>query len=97
MATYISLCRWTQKGIEGVKQSPARLDQFKQAAKAAGGDIKAFYLTMGEYDFVIIAEAPDDASYARMTLQAAMQGNVRTETLKAFAEDEYRQLLSSLG
>jgi uncharacterized protein with GYD domain len=96
MPTYIALCRWTQKGIETVKKSPERLDQFKQAVKSAGGEVKGFFLTMGQYDFVVILEMPDDAAGARLTLSVGAQGNVRTETLKSFAEAEYRQILSSL-
>jgi len=96
MATYISLCRWTQKGVEGVKKSPERLEQFKQMVKSAGGEVKSFYLTMGQYDFVIVLEAPDDAAAARITLALGALGNARTETLKSFNEEEYRRILTSL-
>ena len=40
MATYIMLTRYTQKGIENVKQSPARLDAAKKAFKAMGAELK---------------------------------------------------------
>ena len=96
MPTYISLCHWTQQGVEKVKDSPARLDAARKAFKAVGADLKAFYLTMGRYDFVIITEAPDDATAAKAALTVAASGNVRTETLRAFTEDEYRKLLGSL-
>jgi uncharacterized protein with GYD domain len=96
MPTYIALCQWTQKGIEGVKKSPERLDQFRQAVKSAGGEMKGFYLTMGQFDFVVLLEMPDDAAAARLMLSVATQGNVRTETLKSFTEDEYRRILTSV-
>ena len=54
MPTYISLVNYTQKGIENIKESPARLDKVKEAMKAAGGEFKAFFLTMGRYDMVVI-------------------------------------------
>jgi uncharacterized protein with GYD domain len=60
MPTYITLLRWTQQGIQNIKESPARLDQAQEAIKAAGGELKAFYLTMGQYDGVAINEAPND-------------------------------------
>ena len=47
MPTYIALLRWTQKGIENVKESPSRLDQAKEALRAVGGEFKDFYLTRG--------------------------------------------------
>ena len=96
MPTYISLCNWSQQGIENVKESPARLDVARKAYKAAGADLKQFYMTMGRYDFVILAEAPDEATAAKAALAVGKAGNARTETFRAFAEDEYRKLLGSL-
>lgn len=55
------------------------------------------YLTMGDFDTVVILEAPDDAVAARFSLQLGMLGNVRTRTLKAFAEAAYREIINSLG
>ncbi|MBI1984038.1 MAG: GYD domain-containing protein [Acidobacteria bacterium] len=96
MPTYITLAHWTQQGVEKVKDSPARLDAARKAFKALGADLKGFYLTMGRYDFVLITEAPNDETAAKAALAVASQGNVRTETLRAFTEDEYRKLLGSL-
>ncbi len=96
MATYVCLCQWTQKGIEKVKESPGRLDKFKEMVRSAGGQLKAFYLTMGRFDFVVVIEMKDDASVAKLVLQLGSAGNIRTETLRAFEEGEYRQLLGSL-
>jgi len=96
MATYIVLSSWTPQGIGQVKASPARLDAAKQAAQAMGAEITAFYLVMGRYDMVIVAEAPDDETIAKLVLATGAQGNVRTETLRAFTEAEYRNLLAAL-
>jgi uncharacterized protein with GYD domain len=62
-----------------------------------GGSFKDFYLTMGEYDMVVIGEASDDAVMARFALSLGMKGNVRTRTLKAFPEADYREIINSLG
>ncbi len=96
MATYVVLLRFTQQGMTTIKDSPKRLDAVKAAAKAAGGEIKAYYLTMGRFDAVVVAEAPDDATFAKLILAVAAQGNVQTETLRAFTEDEYRALIAGL-
>jgi uncharacterized protein with GYD domain len=96
MPTYISLCSWTQQGVEKVKDSPARLDAAKKAFKAAGGELKQFYMTMGRCDMVIVSEAPNDEAAAKAALTVAASGSVRTETLRAFTEEEYRKLLGSL-
>jgi uncharacterized protein with GYD domain len=96
MPTYISLLRFTQQGIEKVKESPARLDAAKEAYKSLGAELKEFYLVTGTYDIVIIAEAPNDEVVAKLALSIGAKGSVRTETLRAFKEDEYRKIISSL-
>ena len=96
MPAYIALCRWTQKGIENVKQSPSRLDVAKKAFEAAGGKLTGFYLTIGQYDFVVTSEFPNDETAAKAVLALASAGNVRTETLKAFDEGEYRKIIAGL-
>ena len=97
MTTYIMLANWTDQGARNVKASPNRLDAAKQALKEMGGDIKTFFMTMGKYDMVIVCEAPDDAVQARFCLQLAMMGNVRAETLKAFPEAAYREIIRSVS
>ena len=96
MPTYITLVNYTQKGIENIKESPARLDKVKEAMKAAGGEFKAFYLTLGSYDMVVISEAANDQAYAATMLAIGAAGAVRSETLKAFTEEEYRNIIASL-
>ncbi len=96
MPTYISLMRWTQKGIENIKEGPSRLDMAKQAFKAVGAELKQMYLVMGQYDLIIIGEAPDDETVAKLSLATGAQGNIRTETCRAFTEDEYRKIIAAL-
>ena len=96
MATYITLGRYTQQGMSKIKESPSRFEAFRSAAQKAGGSVKGFYLTMGQYDFVLITEAPSDDVTARLTLATGALGNVTTETLRAFTEDEFKKLVSSL-
>ena len=96
MATYISLIRWTGKGIENVKDSPNRLEVAKKAFKAAGAEMKAFYMVMGQYDMVVITEAPDDETASRVVLSVGATGSIRTETFRAFTEGEYQKIIGAL-
>ena len=96
MTTYVMLATWTEQGINHVKDAPRRLDAAKQLLKDMGGEFRAFFMTMGTYDMVVVCEAPDDAVQARFCLQLAMLGNVRTETLKAFPEAAYREIIRSV-
>jgi len=95
--TYIMLANWTEQGAQKVKDSPRRLEVAKKALLEMGGEFKAFYMTLGEYDLVGVYEAPDDAVAARFSLLLGMLGSVRTKTLKAFPEAAYREIIASLG
>lgn len=97
MPTYISLIEWTQDGIENVTESPARLDDARELAESLGGELTDFYLTFGRYDIVSVAEFPDDETYAQFALRVASGGSVSTETLKAFPEDDYREIIDGLS
>ena len=96
MPTYITLLRYTQKGIETIKEGPARLDAAKQAFAAVGGTLKGFYLTTGQYDAVAISEFPNAQTMAKAALAGSAQGFVRSETMRAFSEEEYRQIIAEL-
>ena len=97
MTTYVMLMNWTDQGARNVRDSPRRLDTAKKLLRDMGGDFRAVFLTMGDYDLVAIYEAPDDAVAARFTMQLGMLGNVRTRTLKAFPEAAFREIIASLA
>ena len=96
MPSYLSLASWTDQGIRDLKSAPDRLDAVKEAVQAAGGRVIFFYMLMGEYDMATLIEMPDDDAAAQVALRTGMSGNVRTETMKAFTEEEFRTVISGL-
>jgi uncharacterized protein with GYD domain len=48
---------------------------------------------MGQYDFVMTLEAPDDKTFAVYLLAAETAGHVKTVTLRAFPEGEFRKMI----
>jgi uncharacterized protein with GYD domain len=96
MPTYITLLNWTEQGMGRIKASSKRLDAGRKAFKKAGCELKDVYLTMGPYDLVCVIEAPDAEAAAKAILSLGAAGNVRTLTLPAFSEDEYRNITGSL-
>jgi uncharacterized protein with GYD domain len=96
MPTYIHLTSYTGDGIRNVGDSPERLDDAKELAASLDGEFKEFFLTFGQYDIVAVTEFPDDERAAQFTLGVASEGSVSTETLKAFTEDEYRDVIDGL-
>ncbi len=97
MMTYLMLLNWTDQGIKNVADSPKRLDGVKKLARDMGGEVKAFYLTMGQYDLVVVVEMPTDDKMAGFGLKIGSLGSVRSTTLKTFSEDDYRRVIAGLG
>ena len=75
---------------------PARVETARKTYEQLGAKVKDFYCVMGQYDAVLIAEAPDDETMAKIQLALGSLGNVRSETLRAFTEDEYRRIVAAL-
>lgn len=96
MPTYVTLLKYTQQGVQNIEDSPNRLDNFRKLVESQNGEIKSVFLTMGRYDLVCVLEFPDDATTAATILRLSSMGNVSTETLKAFPEDEYRDVIANL-
>ncbi len=97
MPTYVSLINWTDQGIRNIKDSPKRLDAAKKTLKDLGGELKSFYMTQGAFDAMFIVEVPSDDVLAKWLLKTGSAGNVRTTTVKAYTEGEYRKIMESLG
>jgi len=96
MPTYVMLAKWTDQGLRAIADGPRRLDAAKKTLSEMGGNFRELYMTMGEYDLVGIYEAPDDAVAARYILMLGQLGNIRTQSMKAFPEEAYRQIVNSL-
>ena len=96
METYIMLGNYTGQGIASIKDSPSRIETARKAMEAAGGKLVAWYLTMGRYDFVLITQAPNVKVAASLLLAIGAQGNIRTETLHALTEAEFKDVVAGL-
>jgi len=97
MSTFILLLNYTDQGIRNIKESPKRVDVARALARKHGAELKDFYLTMGTHDVVTIVEAPSDEAVAKFVLATGALGNVRTTTLKAFSEADFRKIVGALG
>jgi uncharacterized protein with GYD domain len=94
MPTYVTLVRWTDQGRTKAKDLPARYADAQQRMKDAGVNEIGTWVTMGQYDMVSVAEAPDDETIAKVALNIAGRGNAVTETLRGFNMNELAKLLS---
>ncbi len=96
MQTAITLFKFTDQGIRNVKDTVKRARASKEAVSAAGGRVIGIWWTLGQYDMVVIAEGPDDETAMRVLLATGMQGNLRSETLRAFSEEEMERIVQGL-
>jgi len=95
MATFVSLVSFTDQGIRNVKDSPARFDAFRAAAGKLGVTVKSVYWTVGSCDLVVTVDGPEDA-VTTLLLKVGSLGNVRSQTLRAYGEDEFRRILATM-
>lgn len=96
MPTFVTLGKWTDQGIRSVKDSPKRRRAFEDMITSMGGKVKDAYLAFGDYDLVVVTELPNDETAAKLALATAMQGNVRTTTMRAFNREEMDKIIGSL-
>jgi uncharacterized protein with GYD domain len=97
MPTYIILMNYTDKGIQDIRQGPQRLEAAKQSIQNAGGQLHAWYLTMGQFDVIAVVDMPSDEVHARCMLNLASYGNLRTTSMRAFAEAEAVAIIRSIS
>jgi uncharacterized protein with GYD domain len=96
MATFVILGKFTEKSFEAMKD-PAVGDEIKKFIKDMGAEVKAWYMLMGQYDDISILEAPDAATVAKIAITLSAKYGCRTETLRAFGEEEAKKLCPSHG
>jgi uncharacterized protein with GYD domain len=93
MASYIVLAQFTDQGIRNVKDSTKRAAAASDAAAKMGVKLTDLFWTLGHYDLVIVAEAPDDETMTALMLKLGSLGNVKSQTLRAFRANEMDAIL----
>jgi uncharacterized protein with GYD domain len=96
MPIYVGLYKFTEQGRRDIKTTSDRVELVKGMVEKMGVKVLGQYITMGEYDLVTIAEAPDDEAIARVAALVLARGNVTTTTMRAFTPEEFRKVTSSL-
>ena len=95
MPTYVMLVKLTDEGEREIFDSPHRLDLLAHKWRELGGKLSSIYRTLGEYDFVGLAEAPNDWCALKFDAYMAASGDVRTTTTKAYEQAEWSWLLNT--
>lgn len=97
MPTYVVLMNWTDQGVKTAMDTVNRYRRAAQLIESMGGKLGDVYWTIGEYDIVTTAEAPDDETLSAVLLRLAADGNLRTKTMRAFTADEMEGVIARMG
>jgi uncharacterized protein with GYD domain len=97
MPIYVALVNWTDQGTKDFRGAVERANSFGELVEQAGGRVRELVWTLGEYDAVLVLEAPDDETAAVLVLKVAALGNVRTKTLRAFDADQMTDIIARTG
>lgn len=93
MTRYVVLLKFTDAGAKNIQKSTQRAHAFDKLAGKAGVKVEGQYWTMGRYDGVLIVSAADERKVLHMLTSLAAQGNVKTETLQAFVDTEFDEIV----
>jgi uncharacterized protein with GYD domain len=96
MPTYIIIGTFTDQGMRSVKGTTKRAQALRETAKNTGVTVKDIFWTLGQYDVMAVLDAPDDEAVTALGLSIGALGNVRTQTLRAFTENEIVRVLSKM-
>ncbi|MCI0395335.1 MAG: GYD domain-containing protein [Chloroflexi bacterium] len=96
MPAYVVLTKFTDQGVRAVKDTVKRAQAAREQIEAAGGRVIGIWWLLGEFDSMLIVEMPDQEKAMQLSLAIGMQGNIRTQTLQAFSEEEMERIVQGL-
>jgi uncharacterized protein with GYD domain len=96
MPKYVLLGNWTDQGARNAKDTVKRARAARESFASMGVNAREWFFTLGQYDVVLTVDAPDDETLTRALLALAMQGNLRTKTLRGFGEKEMETIIGGL-
>ena len=90
MPKYLLAATYTPEGAKGLLKDGGtkRKAAAVAAAKAAGGTVEAFYFAFGQNDAIVIADLPDNASAAALSLTVGASGAVTLRTTALLTPEE---------
>jgi uncharacterized protein with GYD domain len=93
MATFVSVLRFTDQGARNFQDTQKRAADFRAGAEKAGVTVREQYWMLGRYDGLLVLDAPDEETVTALMVALGALGNVRTQTMRAFDENEIGSVL----
>ena len=89
MATFIMLTNLTPDGVKTLKGNPGRVQEVNKEVEQLGVKVVSQWATLGQYDFVSVVEAPDEATMAKVSVELGSRGTTSNQTLTAIPAEEF--------
>ena len=89
MPIYVSHVTLTREGLQEIKEAPKRVEQNRKLWEEAGGKLLEWYVVLGDYDYLLITEAPDEKVMAEIAAKASRRGRTQFKTFTAIPIDEF--------
>lgn len=93
MPRYVVLYRFTDEGRKRLKETVHRAEEIRELNEAAGFEVLGHYWTQGQYDLVTVVNAPSEEAMMNGAFNIAQTGNVTSETLRAFTDEEMQRII----
>jgi uncharacterized protein with GYD domain len=93
MPTYVVLYKLTDDGAKKAKELVQQAGKVRAENERRGFKVHGVYWTQGQYDLVSVIEAPDEQAMMAGLLNIAGEGNARSETLRAYSEEEMQAII----
>jgi len=93
MSVFIMLTRLTSNGVKTIKDNPGRVQEVNKEVEQLGVKVVNQWVTLGEYDFVSVVEAPDETTMAKVSIELGSRGTTTNETLAAIPAAEFTKAL----
>ncbi len=96
MSIFISHVTLTHEGIDALKEAPDRIEQNKKLWEDAGAKLLAWYVVLGDYDYLLITEAPNEKVMAEVAIKASRRGRTKFTTYSAISVDDFKEVAERL-
>jgi uncharacterized protein with GYD domain len=96
MALYVQLVKLSREGVTRIREIAGDFAKVQAFNESLGGKFLYVVACFGEYDFVALADYPDEVAALKGAAYAAAQGNASIQTLPARPIDEFFKIVSEL-
>ena len=98
METYCILMNFSGASVGNVEEANKAEESMMKAIEAVGGKLVGIYTLLGRFDVLAILQVPDGKAIATLMHGMKMnQPSISTETMRAFTDEEYSDVMQSVG